>query len=81
MERPMSESLEARLAQAVEQARDDARYSCDREFSAHDALIARYGDLRAAQGRWEQHVRYHIGTEQAHCELEADIEALIGGGP
>ncbi len=73
----MSESLEARLAAAVEQAREDARYSCDREFSEHDALIARYGDLRAAEGRWKEHV--HVHDCAYDCEVLADVQTLLGG--
>jgi len=89
----MSESLEARLAQAVERARVGVlewhRTIC-REAAQGIVVVGpiedaleRYGDLRAAQGRWEEHHQLWTGghVNPRVAALEAEIEALIGGGP
>jgi len=79
----MTESIEARLAQAVERAKDvvitQTRY-LDRRPDISVAL-ARYGDLRAAQGRWEEHIcAPGLVICGEICPLEAEIEALLKRG-
>ncbi len=81
------ESLEARLAAAVEQARDDA-FEMMRDARAlwlsrgigvleksNTTALDRYGDLRAAEGRWKEHVHAHDCAYD--CEALADVQALL----
>ena len=93
----MSESIEARLVLAVEQAQSKARdaihafgasyrgkYADDQpRFKAALDALALYGDLRHAQGHWEEHIaicRVHFEECERRAELLAEIEVLIGGG-
>jgi len=100
-------SLSDRLAQAVERAREavmkaihateitganDETWIAIMDDGIAAVALARYGDLRALQGRWEEsdkvaHWACQDGDQRSclNCRrnnaLEAEIEALIGGGP
>ena len=73
-----AESIEARLAQAVEGAQHIVMKQTQYLDRRPDISVAlkRYGDLRAAQGRW---------AGRCNCDdcdigaLMAEIEALLGG--
>ena len=70
-------TLDERLAEAVEQAREQAISDLWKHHG--DGALARYGDLRAAQGRWVEHKRWCAKNLLGNvtCETDAGIEALL----
>lgn len=73
----MIENIEQRLAEAVDIAYRRVHTAYQMRADEMPSLVQRYGDLRAAQGRFEQHQEYPPHTESLTCEVEDEIEALL----
>lgn len=90
-----SESIEQRLADAVERVERDllAAFAAAYAAGAHpesvghqlgrqehfQGLRSRYGDLRAAQGRWTEHL--HTSDCMVDCDMLAEVQMLLKEGP
>lgn len=81
----MSTSLEERLEAAVEVARRRVIVEVrqwgegDTNEKGYQDALARYGDVRALEGRWAEHRHRVVGSPTCNqgCPLEAEIERVL----